>query len=308
MKLRLVPFVLCASLVLTNACESDNDSDNNGTCDPATFATKCNDTKTKVISCKNGRIFNTICSENTACDDTKHICVSTEETNKNCEVGWKDCDGTTKRLYCDAGSIKSETCPQDFTCSSGECVSSSNQNTECNDNDKPICVDALTRKYCNGGHYAIETSSNSSKQCNPKTGIIKAPSIGGECDPSIFSEYCYNTDAVIWCDAGTVTKTSCDDYGDNYQCDIFENYYGNHKDAAGCFPQKDDCTTPGETLTECKDLNYYDNTIPKNTYYATTYYKCVQGFNGLHLTEIKTVNCQNHCKNDSECYEEVESE
>lgn len=307
MKLRLAPFLLCASLFLVNACDSDSDSDNN-TCDPATFATKCDDNKTKVISCKNGRIFNTICSSNTSCDEAKLTCVPNGGMDSDCVVGWTDCEGTTKRLYCDAGTIQSETCPNDFICSNGQCTPSNQTNTECHDSDMPVCIDALTRKYCHEGHYKLETSNNSSKQCDSKTGTIKTPSIGGYCDPDIFSEHCYNTEAVIWCDAGTVTKTICSDYGDNYKCDIFENYYGKNKDAAGCFSSKDDCTTIDDTLTECRDLNDYDESIPKNTKFATTYYKCVQGFLGLHWTEVKTVDCKNHCKNDSACYEEAESE
>jgi hypothetical protein len=310
MKFRFFPILLSASLFLSTACDSDNDSDA-GTCDASTFATTCSSDGSKVISCKNDRIFNTICSENTKCDNTKHVCVPNDPVYTQCDAGWQDCDGTTKRLYCENGIKKTESCPSDMTCSNGNCISTSHNNNACKDTDPAVCIDAMTRKYCKDGNYITENAKNSSAQCDPKTGTFKAPSIGGYCDSNIFTEYCYDNkgeSSVIWCDNNTVQKTSCDDYGDDYKCDLFANYYKPNKDAAGCFPTKSDCNTPGEIITECKDEADFDDSLPKDTFYATTYYECVQGFSALHLTEIKTVPCQNHCKTASECYEEVESE
>ena len=304
MKICLFSILVCLSF-FAMACDSDGDTDP-GACDSASFVTKCSDDGSKVIACKQDRIFNTICSENTACDPVKHICAPVGGIVAECEVGWTDCDGTSKRLYCENGLKKFETCPDTMTCSNGKCQHSSHVQKECDDNEQPVCLDAMTRKYCVNGRYSTEKAKNTSVQCDPKSGTFKQPSIGGACDADMFSEYCYGDEAVIWCDSGKVTKKKCDTYGDGYRCDVFENYYGQNKDAAGCFPSKSDCSAEGETLTECRDQSYYDDSLPEDTFYATTYYVCIQGFNGLHLTEVKTVPCQRHCKDNFECYEEVE--
>ena len=250
-------FVMAASLIsmipMTGCHDSDSSSSTTSECDFA--GKKCHDNTTQ--ECKDGKLIETKCPENTTCSDGDCISQTEEQclndmkpTCKNnqrvtcvnqkpqyeicptgicddgrcveCKSDLKDCQGSTTRRYCEEGMIKTETCPE--ICSAGQCTT------------KPMkCGDRIidSDEFCddgplNGTYGYCRIDCQSIAQCGD--GIVDSPDEACEPNPENLFKTCTSTCqkvASVFEDYPSVSNVSDEIIHNPPQCseeDLFVKY------------------------------------------------------------------------------------
>lgn len=215
-------FVLAASLMSMIPMMGCHDSDSSKN---KTSNQECNFTDKKCLDntaqeCKDGKLIETPCPNNTTCTNgscitqTQETCLDDmQPTCKNnqrvtcvnqklqyeicttgicddgkcveCKSDFKDCQGNSTRRYCDNGIIKTETCPE--ICSTGQCTT---KPIQCGDqiiDPDEFCDDGpLNGTY---GHCRLDCQSIS--QCGD--GIVDSPDEACEPNPESLFKTCTST-------------------------------------------------------------------------------------------------------------------
>ena len=280
----------------TNTCEPAQQS----LCD-ANTAPVCNGKNARKI-CKNGALIDDPCPEKTECNEATATCDPVGEAPANeCDENTAPvCNGKNARKICQSGKLTDEPCPKNTECNeatakceavsappSGECDTSSYTQT---------CPDAKHHTYCKDGQVVTE-ECKSGAICNAelKEKKCKTPAVNDTCDPASFSESCYGDAVALTCEDGKVTKFDCaNEWGKGYKCDIVENYNHSGSDVALCYSKKEDCSTPGESYSEC-DFETTEEGLDQH--YQVTYV-CVEGAVGNHYYVAEEKDCKHSCNKD----------
>ena len=268
-----------------------------GECDENT-APVCNGKNARKI-CKSGQLVDDPCPENTECNESTATCEPVQPPAGECDENTAPvCNGKNARKICKNGSLIDDPCPANTECNEATATCeaiSAPPSGECDGSFNETCPDSKHHTYCKEGQVVTE-ECKSGTICNPelKDKKCKTPAVSDKCDPSSFSESCYGTSEALTCEDGKVQKVDCvKTWGKGYQCDIVENYNDSGNDVALCYSKKEECSTAGDSYTECifETENGYDQ------HYTITYV-CVEGNLGYHYYYASEEKCAHKCNKD----------
>lgn len=245
---------------------------NDDICTDETHPATCKDDKTLEF-CNGGMKDTKVCAGK--CDNGE--CVVEDIACTEADYPAKCLDSVT-RTFCKEGKRVQEKCTG--VCEDNTCKAAS---TKCGSDFVESCVTPQMRQYCQDGVVAYQLCKNG-QMCNSslKTASCRTPVYGDACSPSTFSEICMK-DQVVTCDAdtGKVIKVDCKKtYGDNYKCDIADNFGGQHVDVAMCYSKLEDCEGEDQG-SETYEYCYHDDETGYRWFYKTTYI-CQQFNTGKH--------------------------
>jgi hypothetical protein len=140
--------------------------------------------------------------------------------------------------------------------------------------------------------------------CNSelKTPACKTPAYNDACDPYTFSEMCYGDTQARICDKETrkvVTVDCVKDYGDDYKCDIKEDFYSAGVDVVMCYSKKESCSTEG---AESYEYCWAEDSTGYRHFYRETYL-CTEFNTGFHTYFYDIEECEGKCGQDTIRYE-----
>jgi len=199
------------------ACDDDagdsstnNNNNNEETCTGETH--ECDGTVHKY--CDGGKIKTVDCKtlgETYACDINKSGCYNTEEKCTSADNG---CGEDGKLYICNEGTGKLEPtdCGSDNKICDGESLSCK---YECEDDEKPSCSNASTKKVCKDHHYKTETCPSDAKYC-----------VAGECVNKSLKAICadkgqnVNADGTDCEVVDSIVGTPCKCIGGDDKCKI----------------------------------------------------------------------------------------
>ncbi len=272
-------------------------------CTDATHPRACKNDNSGYTWCEAGEMKEASCNGDQICDPATAACVPNGGdvpvvTGCTDETLPPSCNGSVL-TFCKNGAETTVTCGGTTTCdaASKSCKPNSNGDdqpaTVCDPATyKPECVTPHKLRTCVNGKYHTETCDTGTI-CNAMFAekSCRAPVKGDSCSPDSFAESCTNSDkSTVFCDEDThkVVFYDCTkEVGDNYRCDIAENFYGDGLDVTMCYDPKDRsmiCTSEDDSYSKCE----YD---AKDDAHYTTTYQCAKFNLGYHFYVADVEEC-----------------
>lgn len=225
--------------------------------------------------------------------ETRGFCYQNKKASQKCALGCQD--GACKTNDVQQPEPKPEPEPEPETPVDPNACDSATFVAKCDTPEYVVtCVnDKIVRTACKNG-----------QMCNSelKTPACKTPAYNDACDPYTFSEMCYGDTQARICDEETrkvVTVDCVKDYGDDYKCDIKEDFYSAGVDAVMCYSKKESCSTEG---AESYEYCWAEDSTGYRHFYRETYL-CTEFNTGFHTYFYDIEECEGKCGQDTIRYE-----
>jgi hypothetical protein len=293
-----------------NGCDQTTNRCIAETCTPETHPATCLDGMTYEV-CSNSSKVQGKCLEGQTCQNGS--CVTDDScTDANYPA---ICIDNMTRGFCYQGKKASQKC--DSGCENGACKTAQTEPSkptpdEPTPSDPDKCDSATFVTKCDTPEYVVtcvndkivRTACKNGQMCNSelKTPACKTPAYNDACNPYTFSEMCYGDTQARICDEETrkvVTVDCVKDYGDDYKCDIKEDFYSAGVDAVMCYSKKESCSTEG---AESYEYCWAEDSTGYRHFYRETYL-CTEFNTGFHTYFYDIEECEGKCGQDTIRYE-----